>query len=272
MSRGLTALAALALLAGCATSTAEKKEGVAVSSNQKKPEKKLEELGPLPPLPRSSGPTEPGKAQARPGPKEKPKIVSYSARFDIDRLPGGKMFQGSILYLGDGSTLVASYRPMKQYFHLVDQRVAVKGFHWSPPAHAQQIMASHFTITEMSLDPKASPFYATKPIQLPAPPAVRTGKELAARDGRWVRVIGTLRGGSKPKNEAWGTAELTLADGALAYASVYWSTYELEWKPLVGQDVTITGKAGVKEEGGKKRLLVVGRTAVCKGVVERCGM
>ncbi len=264
--RALTALAVCALLVGCATSTAEKKEGTTVPQAKKPQRQKKTEPKPLPKQPW------PGTLQAGGRTKGKKEIVTYKARFDIDRIPGGKMFQGSILYLDDGSSLVASYRPIKEYFHLVDQRVVVKGYHWSPPVNAQQIMADHFSITEMSLDPAASPVYTTKPKQLPPPPAVRTGKELAARHKRWVRVIGKLTGGKKPQKGTWGTAELTLADGAKAETGVYWLTYERDWKPLVGQQVTVTGKAAVKTEGGKKRLLLSGRTVICKGVVERCGM
>ncbi len=219
----------------------------------------------LPPLP---GPGDEPPAKRAPSNKD---IVTFTARFDIDRLSGGKRFQGSILYRDGLDPLVCSYRPLKQYFEFVDRRVVVQGYHWSPPANAQQIMASHFAITSMKLAPGEKP-YATKPTALPRPPMVRDKKGLEGKKDRWVQVVGTLKGGQKPKDEAWGTANLDLGDGTRVEASVYWMRYEQDWKPLVGKQVTVTGKLAVKEEAGKKRLMIPGRTAICQGVVDGCGM
>ena len=252
------------LLASCATA---KNESRPTSSKEATPVGKKPEKKELPSL------LGPAPSEEAPGKKQKTgeKIVTYTARFDMDRLAGGKRFQGSILYLDGGRTLLASYRPMKQYFQFVDRRVVVQGFHWSPPPEAQQIMADHFSITSMKLAPGQTP-YATKPTSLPSPPLVRTRGELEARKDRWVQVVATLAGGKKPANEAWGVANLVLGDGTAVEASVYWGTYEQRWKSLVGKKVTVTGKAAVKDEGGKKRLLLPGRTAICQGVVDGCGM
>ena len=266
MINGVKVLGVVLLLASCATSETKKqstpkKEGTPVSKEQDK--KVLPSL--LAPAPSAEAP---GKQQA----KAEHKTVTYTARFDIDRLAGGKRFQGSIIYLDGGRTLVAGYRPIKEYFQFVDRRVVVQGYHWSPDPNAQQIMADHFTITSIKLAPGETP-YTSKPKALPTPPMVRTKKELEARKDRWVQVVGTLHGGHKPKDEAWGVANLDLGDGTRVEASVYWSTYEGQWKPLVGKEVTVTAKAATKqEEAGKKRFLLPGRTAICEGVKDGCGM
>lgn len=227
--------------------------------------------GPLPPLPRPQP-----LIRSRPGPQKastrtKPQLVTFTARFDIDRLPGGKMFQGSILYLDDGRQLVASYRPMKAYFEFVDRRVVVSGHHYSPPREAQQIMADHFSIKSMKLAPGQPP-YPSKPTRLPRPTLVRKRSELEARHGRWVTLVGKLASGQKRANDSWCDATLKLADGTPVGTEMYIGSFNSEWRPLMGKQVSVTGKLSVKQEGTQKRLTILGRTAICAGVVVGCGM
>ncbi len=196
-------------------------------------------------------------------------IVRFEARLDMERLPAGKRFQGTILYREGRSDLVVSYRPMEEYFRFVDKRVVVEGYHYSNPPHVQQIMADHFAITAVELAPGETPRDPI-PTTLPVPPWVRTGPEVAARAQRWAQCAGTLTEARKNPDDDWCKARLTLADGTQLEATLYISTLKAEWEPLVGRAVTVLGRIGEAPIDGVWPF--ASPTAVCEGEVSGCGM
>jgi|GEM_PF-2890500 hypothetical protein len=188
------------------------------------------------------------------------RIVTYTARFDIDRVAGGKRLQASALYLDGGSTLIVGYRPISKYFEFVNKRVVVKGFHYTNPPDVQQVMADHFTITEIKLAPGETP-YPQKPTALPVPPMVQNRKEVDQNLERWVRARGKLGTGRKKADGPWFDIPLTLDDGTeIEISSVYRTRYEFDYQPRIGKTVTITSKLGTTKD--KKKFVLVGQMSI----------
>lgn len=202
----------------------------------------------------------------KPAPAAPDGLETFEARLDIERLAGSKRFQGCHLTLDDGEVLLLSYRPRPEYFKFVDKRVKVQGARYRPDPEAQQIMAEHFTVHSITLAAGEQP-HEPEPTTLPRPPLARTRAEAEARRGRWVQLVGTLRAGARRPNDSWRDAEVELPDGARVKVSVYSLSFDQTWRPLVGQQVTVMGALGAKGE-----LAISGRNAVCKGVVDGCGM
>ncbi|CAN0342949.1 unnamed protein product, partial [Laminaria digitata] len=144
----------------------------------------------------------------------------------IDRIPGGKRFQGSWLLLPGGRALLLSYRPIPEHFDLVGKRVVATGRHYSNPPHIQQISADHFELHAIKPAPGVSPI-TPKPDTLPIPDRVRDASEFRAMLGRWVQVTGTLRGPAPEQDGGfWIDIQLAMEDGTILNASVPKSRYE----------------------------------------------
>jgi hypothetical protein len=192
-------------------------------------------------------------------------LLTYQGWFDIERLPGSKKLQACTLRLDDGRVLVTAYRPVAEQIPFVERRVVVRGRHYHSDPDVQSLDADHFQIVEMALAPGQAP----GPTELPRPPLVRRREALAGRDDRWVSLVATLSGGGpRPDDEMWWDAELALEDGAQVRVLVFGGTFRAEWQPLVGERVTVCGRAQV--QGGRLRL--VGRVAICPGEAPGCGM
>jgi hypothetical protein len=197
--------------------------------------------------------------------------VTFEARFDIDRLAGGKRFQGAMLYLDSGRVLVAGYRPIPRYFQFVDKRVRVTGRHYTPSPDVQHVSGDHFSIEKMQLAEGETP-YDPKPTALPTPPTVTRGSELEPRNRRWVQLFAVLDAGRREKDDYWCDVVLKLSDGVLVSGSVYYLSFDNRWRPLMGQKVTVIGRVKMEGEQGQRRFSLEGPLSVCRGKVPRCGM
>ena len=89
-----------------------------------------------------------------------------------------------------------------------------------------------------------------------------------ARDGRWARVVATLREVVPRPDDGTFEARLALGDGSRATVERAMLGNLDRWKPLVGREVTVVGRLRVVSP---KTILVEDRTAICAGRVERCG-
>jgi hypothetical protein len=81
-----------------------------------------------------------------------------------------------------------------------------------------------------------------------------------------------LKTGARRPDESWCDAVVVLGDGTEIRASVYQTTFEKVWRPLLGKTVSIIARASVDATAPGRRFKLVGQTAICAGKVERCGM
>lgn len=204
-----------------------------------------------------SGPQ--GRAEVIPA-----ELTAYEGILDMDRVAGGKRFQGTWLRRDDGTRLLLSYRPMPEHFNLIERRVVVRGEHYSP--EGQAIMAEHFRPSTIELA-KGEPPAGEPPKEIPLPARSTTGDALRARVGGWAEVHATLveaRPGSHGHD--WREVVFRMDDGT------EFVTTEAEWvvdksyRPHFGARVTVLGS--VYEDEGK---LGFGKTVMCLGEVEGCG-
>lgn len=230
--------------------------------------------------------------------------VTYEdALFEIDRVAGGKRFQGSWLLLPSGQELLLSYRPMPEYFDLLGKKVVATGKHYSNPPHVQSIGADHFELHDLKIAPGNKPI-TPKPTELPAPPLVRDEEAFRAMFRRWVQLRGTLLGESKDndKEDSWIEVVIALEDGTRVHANFYKLTYQREFAQLEGKRISTTGRAwsdqlerwtpgkmlepleldpdnleeSLIEENKKnqtpEKLIIGGNISLCEGDIEGCGM
>jgi hypothetical protein len=190
----------------------------------------------------------------------------FEAILDMDRLEGGKRFQGTWLEKPNGERLLVSYRLVPEYFRFVEKRVLVTGDPYRPGAHEQHIDATHFTVKSIDLAPGETP-YDPPPQELPPPPLVTKRAELETRLDRWIEVQGNLRSAGKHADDDWCDAIITLPDTTELTTQIYFTEMESTWKPLVGQPVTVLGK--LFREDGKLKL---SGPAICPGTTRGCGM
>lgn len=189
---------------------------------------------------------------------------NFEGIFDIDRLAGGKDFQGSWLELEDGRRYVLSYRPMPAHVDKVERRVVVRGFTYAP--EGQRIRSEHLQVISMRLADGETP-YVSPPTSLPAPPHVLTRAELRARVGRWVQAVGTLKDAKRPDADGWQEVELRLDDGAAVSTIERESLVERIYRPNFGARVTLIGELSQRDGA----FVLVGTTGLCVGEVEGCG-
>jgi hypothetical protein len=200
-------------------------------------------------------------------------IVHCEGRYEVDPIPGGKRFQGTWLVLDDGTRYVLSYRPVPEYFPFVDKRVSVTGLPYTPGRDTQHILAAHLQVVSIELAPGEKP-YARPPAILPAPPLLRTSDDIIARIGRWGQVVGWLTAITDDPNTHFGIGHLKLEDEtritALYAAEELWSHY-------LHRKITVMSRIEAKEiddtsENDGSEVVLIGWYAICRGVVERCGM
>lgn len=224
-----------------------------------------------PPQPESpAAPAAPVEAEApAPDPVEpmdQPPADELTGIFDIDRIAGGKQFQGSWLHRPDGESLVLSYRPMEEYLAFVEKRVVVRGQHYSP--QGQAIGGPHFRVESMRLA-EGETATATIPRSLPVPPRCLDHATLRERLDRWAQVVGTLvEARDLEVGGDWQDVVLRLDDGTeLLVTETRW-VVDRDYRPRFGTRVTMTGKLLLDED----RLRLGGATALCEGEVDGCGM
>ncbi len=199
--------------------------------------------------------------------------MQCEGRYEVDPIPGGKRFQGTWLVLDDGTRYVLGYRPVPEYYALVDKRVIVTGCPYNLGRDTQHILASHFQVTSMGLAPGETP-YAEPPTELPAPPLLRTEDDVYARGGRWGQVVGRLIALEDDPDTYFNNAQLQLEDGVIIVARY---AAEGQWKPYIGSLITVMSRIEVIPSNAvsaddKCRVVLSGWYAVCPGVENRCGM
>ncbi len=220
-----------------------------------------------PPAPGDAGrrKTPPAPGQVAPTTVDGKTVERFVATVEIDRVPGGKRFQGTWLIRDDGRIHVVSYRPKPEWFGFVGKRVMVAAVDNNPPAHAQQIGADHVAVIDIKLVdnvPAPSPALST----LPAAPWVATADALAKLEHRWVSVA-VLAPPQPTACDGWCDVALTLdGGGGIVTTRESASTWERSFKGHVGELVTVVGRVSL--EAGKP---FIGTAAVCPGRVETCG-
>ena len=200
-------------------------------------------------------------------------VMQCEGYYEVDPIPGGKRFQGSWLVLDDGQRYLLSYRPLPKYFRYVDKRVSVTGRPYMPGRDTQHIMATHFQVDSIKLAPGEVP-YTEIPAQLPAPPLLRTVREICGRAGRWGQVVGRLVALEDDPNTHFYNAHLVLEDGTLIIAR---HAAESLWRSYLGSTITVISRVEVKSSDtvsavDRCEALLIGWYALCSGVVNRCGM
>ena len=192
-------------------------------------------------------------------------VQIYEGRFDIDRLPQGKRFQGSWLQLDSGDRLVLSYRPMPEHFALVGKRVVLEGRPYSPGG--QRIGGRHVRVESIRLA-EGETALAEAPTSLPVPRRFASKAELGVRVGRWVQVFATLVGEREGAADGdWRTLEFRLDDGEIIVTVEASWVVDKAYRPHFGERVSLLGK--VYEREG---VLGLGPVEACLGEVLGCGM
>jgi hypothetical protein len=171
--------------------------------------------------------------------------VCLEGRYEVDPIPGGKRLQGSWLVLDDGTRYVISYRPVPEYLCFVDKRVCVRGTPYTPGSDTQHVMVTHLAVDSIELAPGETPCEIPPP-EVPLPPLVDNVEALAAREGRWARVTGTLETVRDDPDGYLGIAELELADGTRIVAR---NVPRDEWDSHLGRTVTVTSRVERSGEG-----------------------
>ena len=196
------------------------------------------------------------------GPDGEP-VSEFDAFLDIDRVPAGKRFQGVWLEAPDASYVV-TYRPDPAFFPYQEKRVRVRGYVEHIPPHVQHIGASHFVVDSIRIADGESA-HDPVPTDLLAPRVVSTPEGLAEARGRWVQLVGTLKG-SEPnaRGGSWVDA-LIEVEGVVVRVMLADHVFEKNWEALVGKTMTVVG---VVRAGDEARLR--GSNVLCEGADEEC--
>jgi len=166
---------------------------------------------------------------------------SVEGTLEIDRVAGGKRFQGTWLLRDDGGDYVLSYRPDPELFRFVGKRVFAIGQPYRPGPEEQHVEAQHFKLITMVLAPGETP-WEPAPTELPPPPRVGTAAGLAAMARRWVVAEGTLTDEWTPDEVGGsGTARLRLDNGEVS-VTVTETAWRDVWAPLIGKEVDVTAR------------------------------
>lgn len=193
-------------------------------------------------------------------------------RYEVAPIAGSKRLQPVVIVLSDGEQLIRAYRPRPAEFHLLDRRVVVLGKAYTDAnqdPNVQQVMAPHLEADEIMLAEGEQPF-SPHPKNLPTPPLIKDSKGFEARDGRWIRLEGTLESLAPMKDESfWSLASLVLPDGSRVQKNY---TPTSRWQKHTGKQVTVISRALVKKVAGQTQLWLSDMAEICPGRVERCGM
>ena len=187
--------------------------------------------------------------------------VQLTGRYEVDPIPGGKRFQGAWLVLDDGTRYVIAYRPVPEHFRFLEKRVCVEGRPYMPGADTQHIQAIHLEVRNIALAPGETP-YAVPPTEPIPPPVVRTASELAARDGRWARVVGRVEAVEDDPDGYLKLARLRLGDGIEVSVG---NVLGAEWSRYVGKAVTVVSRVARTGDGGTVAFELVGWREVYEG-------
>ncbi len=193
-------------------------------------------------------------------------FVTLEGFLDIDRVPGGKRFQG-VWFETASSRYVITYRPEARYFPFVEKRVTVTGYVEYIPPHVQHIGATHFIIKDIALAPGETP-HDPVPTELLPPRTVRTAAEVTAAAGRWVQAVGTLKGSTATDSSTWVEANVDVG-GAVLEVTLSAHLYGKHWEANEGKTVTVPGRVS---KDTHHKLYVADATRVCAGENLDCWM
>ena len=186
--------------------------------------------------------------------------VKLEGRYELDPIPGGKRFQGAWLVLDDGTRHIIAYRPVPEHFAYLEKRVLVEGRPYVPGRDTQHVLATHLEVHSIRLAHGETP-YLLPPDEPIAPPVVRTSAGLAARNGRWAKVIGTLESVCDSADGHLGLARLRLEDGTEVRAR---NVRPGEWSCLCGKTITVTSRVTRAVDSDGTSLELIGWYAVCE--------
>lgn len=193
------------------------------------------------------------------------KRVTVEGFYEVDPLGPAKHKGANLVWivLGDGTRVSRAYGVVVAELGFVGHRVEVTGTITSgpPDPRMQALLAPHITVEHVALAHGEMREDATT---IPAPPMVSASPPLGARVDRWVQVVGTLTAVATD-------ATLTLADGGVVRVE---GVDAVKWLPLVSKTVTVNGRLAMEKGSGAfgLELVIRGETAICAGVVSRCGM
>ena len=192
--------------------------------------------------------------------------AQFEGRYEVDPIPGGKRFQGAWLVLDDDTRYVIAYRPGSKHFKFLDKRVLVRGRLYMPGRDTQHILATHLEVHSIELAPGESP-YLLPPTEPVAPPVARTAAELAARNDRWVQVVGSLKSVRDDPDSFLGISWLRLADGTVVCAR---NVRMEKWSRHVGEAVTVTSRVTRLDDGGVVSFELGGWYAIAEPASAHC--
>jgi hypothetical protein len=188
-------------------------------------------------------------------------VTDLEGFYEVDPIPGGKRLQGAWLVLDDGTRYVISYRPIPGHLQFLEKRVRVRGCPYVPGSDVQHIGATHLEVQAIELAPGETP-YAEPPTHPVLPPVARSAVELAARAGRWVRVVGTVEAVHDDPDSYFGFAWLRLPDGSSVRARY---VPVRAWSAHLGKEVTVTSRLAQGEGEGSTRYELIGWYDVREG-------
>ncbi len=182
----------------------------------------------------------PDVKSAETGP-EGEEIFTVEGELDIDRVAGGKEFQG-VWFETDSARYVLSYRPADRFLPFQEKRVTVTGYVEHIPPNVQSIGATHFVVRDIALAPGETPHDPVPTAPL-TPRMVRTAAEVMASANRWVQIVGTLTGSTPDASSDW--VEVTVdVDGVAVTFTLSEHYYQKGWAAHEGEAITVPGRFG----------------------------
>ncbi len=194
--------------------------------------------------------------------------VTLTGILDMDRLPSGKRFQGTWLITDTNQPpLLLSYRPIKEYFHLIGHAVTVTGRHKTLSPNVQQVDAHHFDAD--SITPTHQDQLTTAHLDaLPPAPLIDPTQGISQWNHRWVHIHGTPQALEQENNSIFKDVTLTTTSKVSFTLSLNQAEYKQHWLPLVGKQSTILGKLITTDD--PKVFILSGPHLMCEGSLNAC--
>ena len=196
-----------------------------------------------------------------------------SARYVVDPIgPQLKDWPQQVRLLGKKKTYVRSARAIPGEYRFADRLVNVDGRPFGYVADGQNLPSVvYFEVKKITLQPGQAPRVINFG-GMPAPKLVGTMEALAASQGLWRGIEGTLERVSIGESGMPGHGRLSLLHGgSVELLNIVSSRTEALWYSLLGERVTVIGRVGLRSN--EKRPLFVDRAdAVCQGRAPRCGL
>ncbi|MBI2392386.1 MAG: hypothetical protein HYV09_22560 [Deltaproteobacteria bacterium] len=197
--------------------------------------------------------------------------VVVEGLYEIDPIAQGKGGHLTWIVLADGTRVSRWYGAVADELGFADRRVRVTGVITAgpPDTKIQALLAPHIQPERIELAPGQT---MGPPDEIPAPPVASTTPMSAPRVDRWVQIVGTLEALKPTATTSRADATVKLSDGGVVRVE---NVVRLDWSPHVGKTVTVIGRLAM-DKGAPGAfaldLVIRGKSAVCAGVVSRCGM